>query len=220
MFFVNIIIGKRLKRVGRNNNFCWCNKMIFLERKVKMALYSLQDNENERVVIGKVMVTNNIIDTVSLLQQRLKNEGLRDGGRLHLRVSPEEKEMIRSKAEAEKMTMSSLILNTLDKIDNPITVNLDDSDLRDLLIQVRRINVNVRTFLKQVGTGEHFTIEDRQEMEQQLVSNEKFVLDEYKRVRELVSKIESMNTEEAAEFAKKVINNNLESVNDIEGHFE
>ena len=185
-----------------------------------MALYSLQDNENERVVIGKVMVTNNIIDTVSLLQQRLKNEGLRDGGRLHLRVSPEEKEMIRSKAEAEKMTMSSLILNTLDKIDNPITVNLDDSDLRVLLIQVRRINVNVRTFLKQVGTGEHFSIEDRQEMEQQLVSNEQLVLDEYKRVKELVSKIESMNTEEAAEFANKVINNNLESVNDIDEHFE
>ena len=29
-----------------------------------------------------------------------------------------------------------------------------------------------------------------------------------------------MNTEEAAEFAKKVINNNLESVNDIDEHFE
>lgn len=43
-----------------------------------MALYSLQDNENERVVIGKVKATNNIIDTVSLLQQRLKNEGLRE----------------------------------------------------------------------------------------------------------------------------------------------
>ena len=118
------------------------------------------------------------------------------------------------------MTMSSLILRAMDKIDNPITVNLDDSDLRDLLIQVRRINANVRTFLKQVGTSEQFSIEDRQEMEQQLVSNEKFVLDEYKRVRELVSKIESMNREEAAEFAEKVINNNLESVNDIDEHFE
>ena len=128
--------------------------------------------------------------------------------------------MIKSKAEAEKMTMSSLILRTLDKIDNPITVNLDDSDLRDLLIQVRRINVNVRTFLKQVGTSEQFSIEDRQEMEQQLVSNEQLVLDEYKIVKELVSKIESMNTEEVAEFAKKVINNNLESVNDIDEHFE
>lgn len=145
---------------------------------------------------------------------------LPDGGRLHLRVSPEEKEMIRPKAEAGKMTMSSLILRTLDKIDNPITVNLDDSDLRDLLIQVRRINANVRTFLKQVGTSEHFTIEDRQEMEQQLVSNEKFVLDEYKRVNDLVSRIESMNREEAAKFAKKVINNNLESVNEIDGYLE
>ena len=145
---------------------------------------------------------------------------LPDGGRLHLRVSPEEKEMIRSKAEAERMTMSSLVLNTLDKIDNPITVNLDDSDLRDLLIQVRRINANVRTFLKQVGTGEHFSIEDRQEMEQQLVSNEKFVLGEYKRARKLVSRIESMNTEEAVEFAKKITNNNLESVKEIDEHFE
>lgn len=145
---------------------------------------------------------------------------LPDGGRLHLRVSPEEKEMIRSKAEAEKMTMSSLILNTLDKIDNPITVNLDDSDLRQWLIEVRKINANVRALLKQVGTSEHFPIERRQEIEELLVANEKQVLDEYKRVRGLVSKIESMNTEEAVEFAKKVINNNLESVNDIDEHFE
>jgi len=145
---------------------------------------------------------------------------LPDGGRLHLRVSPEEKEMIKSKAEAEKMTMSSLILNTLDKIDNPITVNLDDSDLRDLLIQVRRINANVRTFLKQVGIGEHFSIEDRQKMEQQLVSNEQFVLDEYKRVNKLVSDIESLSTEEAVEIAKKIKQEKIESVNEIKGHFE
>lgn len=145
---------------------------------------------------------------------------LSDGGRLHLRVSSEEKEMIRSKAEADKMTMSSLVLNTLDKIDNPITVNLDNSDLRELLIQVRRINANVRTFLKQVGIGEHFSIDDRQKIEQQLLSNEQLVLDEYKRVNDLVSKIESMNTEEAVEFAKKVKTNNLESVKEIDEHFE
>lgn len=140
---------------------------------------------------------------------------LPDGGRLHLRVSPEEKEMIRSKAEAEKMTMSSLILNTLDKIDNPITVNLDDSDLRQWLIEVRKINANVKALLKQVGTSEHFPIERRQEIEELLVENEKQVLDEYKRVRSLVSKIESMNTEEAVEFAKKIKDEKLESIKDI-----
>ena len=140
---------------------------------------------------------------------------LPDGGRLHLRVSPEEKEMIRSKAEADKMTMSSLVLNTLDKIDNPITVNLDDSDLRQWLIEVRKINANVRALLKQVGTSEHFPIERRQEIEELLVANEKQVLDEYKRVRELVSKIESLSTEEAVEIAKKIKDEKLESVNDI-----
>lgn len=145
---------------------------------------------------------------------------LPDGGRLHLRVSPEEKEMIRSKAEAEKMTMSSLILNTLDKIDNPITVNLDDSDLRQWLIEVRKIKANVRALLKQVWISEHFPIERKKEIEELLVANEKQVLDEYKRVRGLVSKIESMNTEEAVEFAEKVINKDLESINDIDEHFD
>lgn len=83
---------------------------------------------------------------------------LPDGGRLHLGVTPEEKEKIQSKAEAEKMTISSLIISTHDEIDNTITIKLDDSDLRDLFIQVRRINANVRTFLKQVGNSEHFSI--------------------------------------------------------------
>ena len=35
-----------------------------------------------------------------------------------------------------------------------------------------------------------------------------------------MSRIESMNTEEAVEFAKKITNNNLESVKEIDEHFE
>src|SRR5690625_65102 len=140
---------------------------------------------------------------------------LPDGGRLHLRVSPEEKEMIRSKAEAEKMTMSSLILNTLDKIDNPITVNLDDSDLRQWLIEVRKINANVRALLKQVGTSEHFPIERRQEIEELLVANEKQVLDEYKRVNKLVSDIESLSREEVIKLVEKTNNNKSLDIENI-----
>ncbi len=73
---------------------------------------------------------------------------LSDGGRLNLRVSPEEKEMIRHKVEAENMTMSAIVRRSLEKNDNPITVNLDNSDIRDLVIQARRIDSTVRTFLK------------------------------------------------------------------------
>lgn len=71
---------------------------------------------------------------------------LSDGGRLNLRVSPEEKEMIRHKAEAENMTMSAIVRRSLEKIDNPIIVNLDNSDFRDLVIQTRRIDSPARTF--------------------------------------------------------------------------
>ena len=54
------------------------------------------------------------------------------------------------KAEAENMTMSALVRRSLEKVDKPITVNLDTSDLRDLAIQSRRIDSTVRTFLKNI----------------------------------------------------------------------
>lgn len=86
--------------------------------------------------------------------------------------------------------MSALLLRTVEKIDNPISGKLDNSDLRDLLIQVRRINSNVRTLFKNLDFSEHFTLEDRKEIEQQLVRNEDLVLEKYKKTEELVSIIE------------------------------
>ncbi|MFL2136784.1 hypothetical protein ACEN33_10295 [Ruoffia sp. FAM 24228] len=83
----------------------------------------------------------NFIKRTESIQVRLS-----DGGRLNLRVSPEEKEMSRHKADTENMTMSALVRRSLEKVDKPITVNLDKSDLRDLVIQARRIDSTVRTF--------------------------------------------------------------------------
>ena len=57
-------------------------------------------------------------------------------------------------------------------------------------------------------------------MEQKLVSNEQFVLDQYKRINKLVSDIESLSTEEAVEIAKKIKQEKIESVNEIKGHIE
>ena len=42
-----------------------------------------------------------------------------------------------------------------------------------------------------------------------------FVLEEYKRVNNLVSDIESLSTEEAAEIARKINNNQSININDI-----
>jgi uncharacterized protein (DUF1778 family) len=56
--------------------------------------------------------------------------------RIELRVTEEQKEKIQKLAEEKNTTVSALILNS---IENNVTVYLDTSDYRDLVIQVRRI---------------------------------------------------------------------------------
>ena len=129
---------------------------------------------------------------------------LSDGGRLHVRVSPEEKEMIRHKAEAENMTMSALVRRSLEKVDKPITVNLDKSDLRDLVIQSRRIDSTVRTFLKNMDFNDPDSIKIKKEIEQNLIEIEEAVLEEVKKVENRVSELENLSTEEAIELAKQI----------------
>jgi len=129
---------------------------------------------------------------------------LSDGGRLNLRVSPEEKEMIRHKAEAENMTMSALVRRSLEKVDNPITVNLDKSDLRDLVIQARRIDSTVRTFLKNMDFNDPDSIKVKKEIEQNLIDIEEAVLGEVKKIENLVSELENLSTEEVIELAENI----------------
>ncbi|QZN88055.1 hypothetical protein K5X77_06085 [Vagococcus lutrae] len=135
---------------------------------------------------------------------------LSDGGRLHVRVSPEEKEMIRHKAEAENMTMSALVRRSLEKVDKPITVNLDKSDLRDLVIQARRIDSTVRTFLKNMDFNDPDSIKIKKEIEQNLIEIEEAVLEEVKKVERTVAELENLSTEEVMELAENIEKGNNE----------
>ena len=66
---------------------------------------------------------------------------------IRARVTKEEKEKYKKMADEKNMTVSALIINS---IENNITVNLDTSDYRDLVIQVRRIGTNINTLLKHI----------------------------------------------------------------------
>lgn len=66
---------------------------------------------------------------------------------IRVRVTKEEKEKYQKMADKKNMTVSALIINS---IENNITVNLDTSDYRDLVIQVRRIGTNINTLLKHI----------------------------------------------------------------------
>lgn len=61
---------------------------------------------------------------------------------IQLRVTEEEHRIIKKEAEENNTTMTALLLR---RFENNVTVNLDTSDYRDLVIQVRRIGTNINT---------------------------------------------------------------------------
>ena len=67
--------------------------------------------------------------------------------RLSIRVTEKEKKMIQKKAEKLKTTISALVINSVEK---QITVNLNTSDYRDLVIQFRRIGNNVNSLIREI----------------------------------------------------------------------
>lgn len=67
--------------------------------------------------------------------------------RIELRVTEEEYKKIKEEAEENNTTMSALLLR---RFENNVTVYLDTSDYRDLVIQVRRIGTNINTLLKHI----------------------------------------------------------------------
>ena len=115
-------------------------------------------------------------------------------------VTEEEREKIREIAKEKGMTISSLILNS---IENNITVNLDTSDYRDLVIQVRRIGNNINTILKRLHYNNFFeesdviTIKKNQEM------IEKELKEERKRINNAREDIENLTPDKLRGFLKE-----------------
>ena len=66
---------------------------------------------------------------------------------IQLRVTEEQHRIIKKEAEENNTTMTALLLR---RFENNVTVNLDTSDYRDLVIQVRRIGTNINTLLKHI----------------------------------------------------------------------
>lgn len=85
--------------------------------------------------------------------------------KIEARVTKEQKEMIKHKAKENKTTISALILNS---IENNITIDLDTSDYRDLVIQTRRIGNNINSIIKDIRFSNYFTTSDMLSIENNL----------------------------------------------------
>ena len=73
---------------------------------------------------------------------------------INIRVTPKEKEMIIKKAEERSTTITALILSSIRR---NITVNLNTSDYRDLVIEVRRIGNNINQILRRINETGYYT---------------------------------------------------------------
>lgn len=60
------------------------------------------------------------------------------------------------------------------------------------------------------------SIKVKKEIEQNLIENEEAVLGEVEKVENLVSEIDNLSTEEAARIARRIKDEKLESINEID----
>ena len=90
--------------------------------------------------------------------------------RLSIRVTEKEKKMIQKKAEKLKTTISALVINSVEK---QITVNLNTSDYRDLVIQFRRIGNNVNSLIREIRFSNYIDDSQVKEIDYQLKSLER-----------------------------------------------
>ena len=115
-------------------------------------------------------------------------------------VTEEEREKIREIAKEKGMTISSLILNS---IENNITVNLDTSDYRDLVIQVRRIGNNINTILKRLHYTNFFEQSDLMEIKRNQEMIEKKLKEERKKIYSAREDIENITPDQIKNFLKE-----------------
>ena len=95
--------------------------------------------------------------------------------RLSIRVTEKEKKMIQKKAEKLKTTISALVINSVEK---QITVNLNTSDYRDLVIQFRRIGNNVNSLIREIRFSNYIDDSQVKEIDYQLKSLERLLKNE------------------------------------------
>lgn len=120
--------------------------------------------------------------------------------RLSIRVTPEEKEMIQKKAKEKRTTITALVLNS---VENNITVNLDTSVYRDLVIEIRRIGNNINQILKRIHYNEYYTQSDIEMIIRYQEMIEEKLEQERKSIWETKRQLNNLTIQEAIELLGK-----------------
>ncbi len=112
---------------------------------------------------------------------------------INARVSKEEKERYQKMAKEKNMTVSALIINS---IESHITLNMNTSDYRDLVIQTRRIGSNINSLLRNIYFTKTFEDTDIKAIHAELKNLDNFVKKEKKRLEGIQREFEDMSIDE------------------------
>lgn len=119
---------------------------------------------------------------------------------IYIRVTTEEKEMIQKKAADNKMSVTALIINSVQK---NINVNLDTTDYRKLVIQFRRIGNNINSIIRDIRFSNFFSNTDVIEIQNNLKSLTKIMEEEKREIRKTKSSFENISPSQLKELLVK-----------------
>ena len=117
--------------------------------------------------------------------------------RLSIRVTAEEKEKVEKKAEEKKTTITALVLNS---VENNITVNLDTSDYRELVIQVRRIGNNINNIIKRIHFSTYITDTDLMNLEINQKQIEKEIKNHHLKINQVKREMETITPKQLKKY--------------------
>lgn len=113
--------------------------------------------------------------------------------RIYIRVTKEEKQKYNKMAEEKNIPVSSLFINS---VESHITLNMNTSDYRDLVIQTRIIGSNINSLLRNIYFTKTFEDTDIKEIHAELKKLDNFVKKEKKRLEGIQREFEDMSIDE------------------------
>ena len=113
---------------------------------------------------------------------------------IQLRVTEEQHRIIKEEAEKNNTTMSALLLR---RFENNVTVYLDTSDYRDLVIQVRRIGTNINTLLKHIHFFGFAEQSDIKRIKNKLNDIERILKEEERKINDTRKDLENITPRKA-----------------------
>lgn len=120
--------------------------------------------------------------------------------KVEARVTEEQYQKYKNKAEKNGMSITALVINSLE---NNITINLDTSNYRDLVIQFRRIGNNINNIIKHIHFNQFFTDTDILDIKKKLDELKTILNKEKIKISETKKEFENLTPKKIKNYLEK-----------------